>query len=63
LFTKGGDDAWSDVLSHGFPLRVTMRDASGKPLMNLEATRIEKKSIPDSELEVPAGYTKSKSPI
>jgi outer membrane lipoprotein-sorting protein len=62
MFTKG-NDAWSDVLSHGFPLRMIMRDASGAPLMKMEATKIEKKSLPDSEFEVPPGYTKTPSPF
>jgi len=62
MFSKG-DDAWSQVLSHGFPLRMVMSDPSGKPMMKMEATRIDKKSIPDSEFAVPAGYTKTASPI
>ena len=62
MFAKG-DDAWSQVLSHGFPLRMVMTDGSGKPLMKMEATRIDKKSVPDSEFAVPAGYTKMPSPI
>lgn len=57
------DDAWTEVLSHGFPLRISVRDPSGKPMMTMEATRIERKSIPDSEFQVPAGYTKTASPI
>jgi hypothetical protein len=62
MFTKG-DDAWSEVLSRGFPLRIAMSDPSGKPIMKMEATRIDKKSLPDSEFEIPAGYTKTASPI
>jgi hypothetical protein len=62
MFAKG-DDAWSQVLSHGFPLRMIMSDPGGKPMMKMEATRIEKKSIPDSEFAIPAGYTKLASPI
>lgn len=58
-----GDDAWSEVLSHGFPLRIVVNDPSGKPMMKMEATRIEKKSVPDSEFAIPAGYTKLASPI
>jgi hypothetical protein len=57
------NDAWGEVLSHGFPLRVVMRDPSGAPIVKMEATRIEKKSVPDSELAIPAGYTKTTSPI
>ena len=62
MFAKG-DDAWSQVLSHGFPLRMVMSDPSGRPMMKMEASRIDKKSIPDSEFTVPAGYTKMPSPI
>jgi hypothetical protein len=60
---SAGDDEWKDVLSHGFPLRVLMRDATGAPLVKMEATRIEKKSLPDSEFQVPPGYTKTASPF
>jgi len=59
-FTKG-NDGWSEVLSHGFPLRITMLDASGKPMMKMEATRIDKKSVPDADMRVPPGYTKTPS--
>jgi hypothetical protein len=62
MFAKG-DDAWSDVLSHGFPLRIITSDPSGKPMMKMEASRIEKKSLPDAEFQIPAGYTKTPMPI
>ncbi len=62
-FAQGEDDAGSEAFSHGFPLRITMRDPSGKPIVNMEATRIERKSMPDSEFQVPAGYTRTVSPI
>lgn len=52
------DDTWGDVLSHGFPLRMIMRDPSGAPMITMEATHIERKKIADSEFEIPAGYTK-----
>ena len=61
-FSQGGD-AWSVVYSHGFPLRMEMRDAKGAPMMKMEATRIERKSIPDAEFQIPAGYTKLAWPI
>jgi len=62
-FSKGGnDDAWGAVMSHGFPLRITMRDPKGAPIMTLEATRVEKKTEPDALFEVPAGYTKAPAP-
>jgi hypothetical protein len=62
MFTAG-NDAWSEVLSHGFPLRMIMSMPGGPPLMKMEATRIEKKSLPDSDFAIPAGYTKTASPI
>ncbi len=58
MFAKDG--TWGDVLSHGFPLRMVMRDASGAPFMTMEATRIERRSVPDSEFEIPAGYAKKR---
>lgn len=51
-------DAWSEVMSKGFPLRIELIDRSSGPFAKIEATRISKTSIPDSEFEVPAGYTK-----
>ncbi len=60
MFTREGD-AWSEVMSKGFPIRIAMIDTHGTPVMKLEATRIEKKSLPDSDFEVPAGYTKTPS--
>ena len=54
----GNDDSWASVFSKGFPLRVAVRDPSGAPLMKIEATRVDRKSIPDSEFEIPAGFTK-----
>ena len=62
MFSRDGDAA-NEVLSHGFPLRMIMSDASGKPMMKMEATRIEKKSLPDAEFQIPPGYTKTPSPI
>ncbi|HEY1955772.1 MAG TPA: DUF4412 domain-containing protein [Polyangiaceae bacterium] len=52
------DDTWGDLLTHGFPLRFVMRDASGAQTMTMEATHIERKKIADADFEIPAGYTK-----
>ena len=41
-----------------FPLRDVEYDASGKELSRMEVTKVEKKSIPDADLEVPKGYAK-----
>jgi hypothetical protein len=42
----------------GFPLRFTSYDASGAVVLGFEAMRIDKKSVPDSSFEIPAGYKK-----
>jgi len=58
-FSKMGEGSgFEDILKEGFPLRMEMYDASGVLEMKMEATRIEKKSISDSEFEIPRGYTK-----
>jgi hypothetical protein len=54
-----GDDAWGQVMSKGFPMRVEMFDTHGTSMMKLEVTRVTKKSLPDSDFQIPAGYTKS----
>ena len=41
-----------------FPLRVVSKDKSGKESFRMEVTKIEKKSLPDSDFEAPAGYQK-----
>jgi hypothetical protein len=58
---SNGNDAWSEVLGHGFPLRITVLDAAGAPMMKMEATRIERRTVPDADLSVPPGYTKTPS--
>jgi len=55
----GGGDGWGEALSGGgFPLRMRIFDSPGHEMMHMEATRVEKKSEPDSLFEIPAGYTK-----
>lgn len=39
-----------------FPLRVTSTNASGKQTFQMEATAVEKKSLPDSTFTPPADY-------
>ncbi|HEY1959431.1 MAG TPA: DUF4412 domain-containing protein [Polyangiaceae bacterium] len=39
-----------------FPLRDAEYDADGKELSRMEVTKVEKKSIPDADLEVPKDY-------
>ncbi|CAN5489683.1 hypothetical protein BH09MYX1_BH09MYX1_18040 [soil metagenome] len=58
-FGSGGDTWGAALDGGGFPLRMRMLDASGKETMRMEATRIEKKSKPDSEFQIPPGYKKS----
>ena len=44
----------------GFPVRwVIRKKGSTQPLTTMEMTRIEKKSLPDSLFDVPAGYTQT----
>jgi hypothetical protein len=46
----------------GFPVRwVIRKTGSTQPLTTLEMTRIERKSLPVSLFDVPAGYTETKS--
>lgn len=39
-----------------FPLRVVSKNRSGKETMRMEVVAIDKKSVPDSTFQVPAGY-------
>jgi len=45
-----------------FPLRDVEYDASGKELSRMEVTKVEKKSLPDSDFAIPTGYTKATLP-
>ncbi len=59
----GSNDAWGGALDGGgFPLRMRMLDGTGKETMRMEATRIERKSEPDSDFEIPKGYTLAGGP-
>jgi hypothetical protein len=55
---------WEEVLKNkgGFPLRVISRDASGKQVSKMEATKIEPGSLPDSLFAPPADYQKFAMP-
>jgi hypothetical protein len=59
-FGKGS--GYDEVFKEGFPLRIEVFDPSGARTMKAEATRIEKKQEPDSEFEVPVGYTEMSMP-
>lgn len=43
----------------GFPVRLALRGASGKVLSLTELVRFEKKSLPASLFELPAGYSQT----
>lgn len=55
---------WEEVLRDkgGFPLRVISNDAKGRQSFKMEATKIEKGSVPDSVFQVPAGWEKFQMP-
>jgi outer membrane lipoprotein-sorting protein len=55
---------WEAVLKGkgGFPLRVTTRDAAGKQVSKMEATKIEPGSLPDSLFAPPADFQKFDMP-
>lgn len=61
-FSGLGGSEYGDLLKEGFPLRMQSFDGRGAEIMKMEATRIEKKSEPDSDFEVPPGWTKLASP-
>ncbi len=49
----GNDAAWEELLAHGFPVRITASQ------MKLEVGRIERASVADSDLAIPAGFRKT----
>ena len=55
---------WEEVLKGGggFPLRVISRNASGKQVMKMEATKIDPSSQPDALFVPPADYKKFSMP-
>ncbi len=61
-------DSWFAALTaqgiQGFPVRwVIRKKGSTEALASMEITRLEKKTLPASLFEVPAGYTKGGSPM
>jgi hypothetical protein len=52
--------AWEQALAGvaGFPLRVVEKDAGGKELFRLEATKVDKSAQPAALFAPPAGYQK-----
>ena len=53
----GGDIAAAYVKVGAFPMETRTED------MHTEVTKLERRSIPDAEFEVPGGYTKTQSPF
>lgn len=53
----GRHAGWMSSLEDGFPLRAISYDSAGKEKSKMEVTKIDKKSIDDSQFQVPAGYT------
>lgn len=60
--SRGGssEKGWERALAGKelFPLRVVGKDKGGKENYRMEATAIEKKSLPDSDFAPPAGFEK-----
>jgi hypothetical protein len=61
---NGPDDnvqkALKEAGADGFPVKMVSK---GQDSMTMELVKAEKKSLPASTFEVPAGYTKSESPM
>jgi len=62
----GGDDWWSALKAaglQGIPLKLLFRStAKGSKETGVEATRVERKSLPASTFDIPAGYREAKGP-
>jgi hypothetical protein len=58
--SSGAAQAWESALAgkNFFPLRVVTLSAKGQETTRMEATAIEKKSLPDSDFTPPAGWQK-----
>jgi hypothetical protein len=57
-------ETWSDKLEHAaLPLRILDFDAKGQQTLKVEVTRIEKKTVPDNVVTVPAGYKIVQLPV
>jgi hypothetical protein len=52
----GGNSPLEMLGGSGFPLRMRTYDGSGALLFSMEATRVERKTEPDTLFEPPAGY-------
>jgi hypothetical protein len=58
---KGGGGALGKELREKklFPLRSVEYDATGKEISRMQVTKVEKKSLDDSEFAVPKDYAKA----
>jgi hypothetical protein len=56
----GAGHAWEKAFKgkNAFPLRVVTTDAGGEKTFTMEATNVQKKSLPDSLFQAPAGFKK-----
>lgn len=56
----GGSEAWENAFrgKEAFPLRVSSKDAAGKETFKLEATAVDKASLPASLFQPPSDYQK-----
>jgi hypothetical protein len=56
----GGDSmaALKDAGLEGYPIRLETKEADGSGL-TMEVTKIERRPVPDSTFEIPAGYTRA----
>jgi hypothetical protein len=56
----GGAQAWEAAIAgkNFFPLRVISQNSSGKETTRMEATAVEKASLPASDFAPPAGFQK-----
>jgi hypothetical protein len=63
----GGDDWWSALKTagvQGIPLKMIFRSTTaGSKETGVEATSVERKHLPDSTFEIPAGYREAKGPL
>jgi hypothetical protein len=51
--------ALRDNKLQGFPIRLALRGGGGKTVSMMELVRFEKKSLPASLFEIPAGYSRT----
>jgi hypothetical protein len=57
-------DGWFHAMSEaglkGFPVKMTMLRKDGKPEVEMELIKLDRRSVPASTFEIPAGYTEAK---